>query len=225
MFVEELNNKASDFTPENDEYTSKELIFVLHYDMQEVGVNGYSLMYQWFTGSGNRVAVLSDAFLSKFEAGDLRKDLIALNYQGGWELNKFIGATISTTLNKTCEVAYPVYRYSDILLLQAEARANMGKWEEALDIVKKIRTRAGIGETTAPATSFADQEELIDYILKERQIELVGEGKRWFDLVRTNRWKAVMEPVNGMDDERKVLFPIHNSHTIENPAIEQNSGY
>lgn len=225
MFVEELNNKASDFTPENDEYTSKELIFVLHYDMQEVGVNGYSLVYQWFTGSGNRVAVLSDAFMSQFETGDLRKDFIALNYQGGWELNKFIGSTISTTLNKTCEVAYPIYRYSDMLLLQAEARANMDKWEEALDLVKKVRTRAGIGATTAPATSFVNKEDLIDYILKERQIELVGEGKRWFDLVRTDRWEEVMEPINGMDDERKVLFPIHNSHIIENPQIEQNSGY
>lgn len=225
MLVEELNNKASDFTPENDDYTSKELVFLIHYNMKEVGVNGYSLMFQWFTGSGNRVAVLSDAFMAKFENGDLRKDMIALNYQSGWELNKFIGGTISTTLNKTCEVAYPVYRYSDMLLLQAEAKAHLGKWEEALDIVKRIRTRAGIGATTLPVTSFASTEDVIDYILKERQIELVGEGKRWFDLVRTNTWKKVMKPINGMDDERKTLFPINFSHIIENPQIKQNPGY
>ncbi|MFD1629853.1 RagB/SusD family nutrient uptake outer membrane protein [Pseudopedobacter beijingensis] len=225
MFVEELKNKAPDFTPENDDYTSKELIFVLHYDMKEVGANGYSFMYQWFTGSGNRVAVLSNALLSKFETGDLRKDIYAQNYQGGWELNKFIGGTISTTLNKTCEVAYPVYRYTDILLLQAEAKANLGKWEEALDIVKKVRDRAGIGATTRSAASFANQDEVIDYILKERQVELVGEGKRWFDLVRTNTWKKTMEPINGMNDPRKVVFPVYYSHLIENPELEPNPGY
>lgn len=34
-----------------------------------------------------------------------------------------------------------------------------------------------------------------------------------------------MEPINGMDDERKVLFPIHYSHVFENRNIEQNPGY
>lgn len=225
MFVEELNNKASDFTPENDEYTSKELIFVLHYDMKEVGLNGYSFMYQWFTGSGSRVAVLSNPFLEKFETADLRKALVAQNYQSGWELNKFIGGTISTTLSKTCEVAYPVYRYSDMILLQAEAKARLGKWEEALELVKLTRTRAGVGATTRPASSFVDEGEVVDYILKERQIELVGEGKRWFDLVRTNTWEKVMKPINGMNDIRKTVFPINYSHIIENPQIVQNDGY
>lgn len=45
------------------------------------------------------------------------------NYQSGWELRKYISGDISSTLNKTCEVAYPIYRYSDMLLLQAEAQA------------------------------------------------------------------------------------------------------
>ena len=144
MFVEELNGKAPDMTPENDEYTTKELIFLIHFYMEEVGTNGYSYMYQWFTGSGNRAAVLSEKFLSNFDPNapkqDLRKDIIAMNYQNGWELNKFIGGTISTTLNKTCQVAYPIYRYSDMILLQAEAKARMGQWDEALDLVKNPRS-------------------------------------------------------------------------------------
>ena len=49
-----------------------------------------------------------------------------------------------THLNKTCEVAYPIYRYTDMMLLQAEARARQGKWEEALDLVKNVRDRAGL---------------------------------------------------------------------------------
>ena len=223
MFVEELNGKPSDDTPENDEYTTKELIFVVHFDMDEVGSSGYSYMYQWFTGSGNRAAVLSDAILEKFSDDDLRKAYTTQYYQNGWELNKFIGGTISTTLNKTCEVAYPIYRYSDMILLQAEARARMGKWEEALDLVKQIRDRAGL--TTATSMDFASEDDIINYILDERQIELVGEGRRWFDLLRTKKWKEVMEPINGMNQDGNELFPIHYSHINENPKLTQNPYY
>ncbi|NLO70361.1 MAG: RagB/SusD family nutrient uptake outer membrane protein [Porphyromonadaceae bacterium] len=223
LFVEELNGKASDDTPQNDEYTTKEFIFVIHFNMDEVGTNGYSYMYQWFTGSGNRAGVLSDVFMAKLDDNDKRKPLIALNHQNGWELNKFIGGTISTTLNKTCVVAYPVYRYTDMLLLQAEARVRMGKWEEALDLVKKVRDRAGL--ITPTAMDFTDENELIDFIMTERQIELVGEGRRWFDLVSNDRWKQVMKPINGMENDGNEVFPIHFSHTNENKKINQNPYY
>ncbi|MPN30468.1 hypothetical protein SDC9_177939 [bioreactor metagenome] len=223
MFVEELNGKASDNTPENDEYTTKELIFLIHFNMDEVGSDGYSYMYQWFTGAGNRACVLSNAFLAKLDNADKRKNIIAQNYQNGWELNKFIGGTISTTLNKTCQVAYPIYRYSDMILLQAEAKVYMGKWEEALDLVKKVRDRAGL--PTPTSMDFGSEDDIINFILDERQVELVGEGRRWFDLLRSNRWKETMKPINGMEHDGNELFPIHFSHINENPKLVQNSYY
>ena len=227
MFTEELNNKTSDNTPENDEYSTKELIFVIHFNMDEVGTNGYSYMYQWFSGSGNRAAVLSDKFIDIFNApdmkGDLRKDYTSKFYQNGNELRKYMAGDISNSLNKTCEVAYPVYRYTDMLLLQAEARARMGRWEEALDLVKKVRDRAGL--KTPTANDFASENEVIDYILRERQVELVGEGRRWFDLLRTGKWKEVMGSINGMNKDGNELFPIHYSHLLENTKLVQNSYY
>lgn len=144
--------------------------------MDEVGTNGYSYMYQWFTGSGNRAAVVSEVLRNKYDQEkDLRFPIVTKNYQSGWELRKYIAGDISSTLNKTCEVAYPIYRYSDMLLLQAEAQARQSKWEEALDLVKPIRTRAGL--ETPSAADFADEESLVDFILDERQRELVGEGR------------------------------------------------
>lgn len=227
MFTEELNNKPSDDTPENDEYTSREFIFLIHFNMDEVGSNGYSYMYQWFSGSGNRAAVVSNKFMSIYEAddmqGDLRKEYTVKNYQGGNELRKYMSGNISNSLNKTCEVAYPIYRYTDMLLLQAEARARFGRWEEALDLVKKVRERAGLA--TPSAIDFVSEEEIINYILRERQVELIGEGRRWFDLLRTGTWKEVMGPINGMSQEGNELFPIHYSHIIENPNLAQNGYY
>ena len=45
---------------------------------------------------------------------------------------------ISNSLNKTCEVAYPIYRYTDMMLLQAEARAHQGKWGGSFGFSKKL---------------------------------------------------------------------------------------
>ena len=224
MFTEELNGKASDNTPENDDYSTKEFIFVIHFNMDEVGTNGFSYMYQWFTGSGNRAGVVSETLRNKFEQDrDLRFPLVAKEYQAGWEMRKYIAGDISSTLNKTCQVAYPVYRYSDMLLLQAEALARLSKWEEALDLVKLVRTRAGLD--TPQADSFATEDELVDFILDERQRELLGEGRRWFDLVRTGRWKTVMGPINGCSTEGNELFPVHYSHLDQNKALKQNAYY
>ena len=223
MFTEELNGKASDNTPENDDYSTKEFIFVVHFNMDEVGTNGFSYMYQWFTGSGNRAGVVSPALRAKYDAADLRFPLVTKEYQAGWEMRKYIAGDISSTLNKTCQVAYPIYRYSDMLLLQAEALAHLSKWEEALDLVKLVRTRAGL--PTPDAASFATEDELLDFILDERQRELVGEGRRWFDLVRTGRWKQVMGPINGCSAEGNELFPIHYSHLDQNKALRQNPYY
>ena len=227
MFTEELNNKSSDNTPGNDEYSTKEFIFVLHFNMDEVGTQGYSYMYQWFSGSGNRAAVLSDKLVNIFNEpdmqGDLRKDYTTKYYQNGNELRKYMAGDISNSLNKTCEVAYPIYRYTDMVLLQAEARARMGKWEEALDLVKKVRDRAGL--VTPTAFAFASEDEIVDYILRERQVELVGEGRRWFDLLRTEKWDKVMGPITGINEAGNEMFPIHYSHLLENPKLVQNTYY
>ena len=227
MLTEELNRKPSDNTPDNDEYTTKELIFLIHFDMDEVGANGYSYMYQWFSGSGNRAAVLSNKFMDIFNQedmqGDLRKDLVSKDYQNGYELRKFMAGDISNSLNKTCEIAYPIYRYSDMILLQAEAKARMGKWDEALELVKQIRDRAGL--QTPLSTEFSSEDEIVEFILRERQVELVGEARRWFDLLRTGKWKAVMGPINGLKENGNEVFPIHFSHIIENPKIKQNTYY
>lgn len=223
MFTEELNNKPSDQSYTTDEYKAKELIFVIHFDMKEVGTSGYSLMFNWFSGSGSRAGVLSSAFLNKLVTADKRKSLITNYYQNATELFKYMTSTPNTTQRSNCEIAYPVYRYSDIILLQAEAKVHLGKWDDAVNLLKSIRSRAGL--TTPEALSFASKDDFIDFILTERQIELIGEGKRWYDLVRTGRWKKVMEPINGMHKDGNELLPIHYSHRNDNPLLIQNPYY
>ena len=116
-----------------------------------------------------------------------------------------------------------LYRYADIVLLYAEALNALDRTPEAITELNRTRTRSG--ENPFYASDFVSSDEILDAILEERQKEFVGEGKRWFDLVRCNRWQEAMEPINGMNDERKVLFPIHRDHINQNLNLKQNPGY
>ena len=86
------------------------------------------------------------------------------NYQNG---------TSSANLNYANN--YRMYRYSEALLYAAEFALRTGDANSAKQYVDPVRQRAGI----ATAASYT-----LDDILTERHKEFVGEGKRYFDLVR-----------------------------------------
>lgn len=79
-----------------------------------------------------------------------------------------------------------VYRYSDILLLKAEALTELAQENASLDeplaIIKTIRTAREATSLTEKTPTTKDA--MIDYILEERARELAYEGKRWFDVLR-----------------------------------------
>jgi len=76
-----------------------------------------------------------------------------------------------------------IYRLADVLLMKAEALSQLGRYNEALDIINEIRERAGIAPVTVNESPAAFE----DAILHERALELAYEGKRWFDLLRLGR--------------------------------------
>ncbi len=76
-----------------------------------------------------------------------------------------------------------IYRMSDLVLMKAEALAQLSRFEEALGIVNDIRIKRRVATVSAPHTTEAFE----DLILQERALELAYEGKRWFDLMRMGR--------------------------------------
>ncbi len=76
----------------------------------------------------------------------------------------------------------PVMRYAEVLLNLAEAlaRSNAGVDVRALQLVNAVRKRSDPSATVVATT----QTELINAILLERRIELLGEGLRNNDLMR-----------------------------------------
>ncbi len=71
------------------------------------------------------------------------------------------------------------YRYADILLMKAEALAETGNFDGANNLVSQVAERAG---TTY--TGVYDLKSFRTALLTERGKEFIGEGKRWFDLLR-----------------------------------------
>jgi starch-binding outer membrane protein, SusD/RagB family len=108
--------------------------------------------------------------------------------------------------NSDCDAKLPIYRYADIMLLRAEALNKKGLHQEALDIVNTVRNRVGYTVNAQLADYPPDPTDEIERtILTERQLELVGEGKRWFDLMRIG---TIYDYTNGYEYLREVMNPI-----------------
>ncbi len=117
----------------------------------------------------------------------------------------------------------PVYRYADVVLLLAEAKAQLG--EDPSPEINKIRKRA-MGAGFTPYTNGSKLENK-KAILKERLKEFIGEGKRWWDLVRMGD-DLVYEYVKTLDKTKPYLiyYPISRGMIAEDPDnIKQTVGY
>ena len=79
-----------------------------------------------------------------------------------------------------------IYRYSEALLNAAELLITTGgSAGDARNYLNQVRKRAGLQTELEPT---------IDNILQERHLEFVGEGKRYWDLVRTDRAASTLVP-------------------------------
>lgn len=134
----------------------------------------------------------------------------------------------------------PMYRYADVLLLRAEALNRLSRHAEALELLNLIRERAGIEpKGLSDYNGMSDLTVAIeDDILQERQFELIGEGKRWFDLVRTGRAMRTMnsffenyiEPNSTQSGIRftenwQLYWPVYYNNILENENLKQNGDY
>lgn len=120
---------------------------------------------------------------------------------------------------ETSENDYVFFRYSDLLLMKAEAIQRGGtdpQGQTALGIVNELRkTRS------ASALGALDDAAL----LAERGRELYWEGWRRNDLVRFGKFNDPVDQRSQKSDGTKVVFPIPQRAVDTNPNLHQNPGY
>jgi hypothetical protein len=182
---------------------------------QLIGIDGYSTSEAEpeFSAGGWGFCTVSKEVYDAYDDKDLRRDLGILNidkyikdkseegdlvYYGGryqntgYFLRKYLprpggndGYVASDGLN--WDYNLHLYRYAETLLNAAELalETGNGKAQEYYDLVRR---RAGLGSRTVS----------IDNLLDERRLEFVGEGKRYFDLVRTGKAASVLKAGAGV---------------------------
>lgn len=121
-----------------------------------------------------------------------------------------------------------VLRYSDILLLAAEAKNELGKSGEALPLLNLVRKRArGTNNFILPDVTVTDQTQLRERIYRERRVELAMEQHRWFDLVRWGRAETVMTALGkSFVANKHEVLPIPQTEVdLTSGKVTQNNGY
>ncbi|MEJ5995406.1 RagB/SusD family nutrient uptake outer membrane protein [Pedobacter sp. Du54] len=108
-------------------------------------------------------------------------------------------------------------RYEEVTLLRAEALAVLGQRDEAIANLNRASGLRG----TAPFLS-SSTADVMDAIFAERRRELMGEGWRWYDLVRLNRIKKNNPAFNALLNNGGIYWPVSKDILDANPTIKQN---
>lgn len=127
--------------------------------------------------------------IALFTDNDKRKS-ISITVDGSETvLNKYI--------NKSSSDPIIISRLAEMYLISAEGKGLAGG---GLARLNELRRARGL-QDLSPAPK--NEEEFIDAILAERRLEFLGEGFRWYDLVRTGRYMKK----TGLP-EKYTVFPI-----------------
>lgn len=117
-----------------------------------------------------------------------------------------------------------MYRYADVLLMNAEAANELGDGGKAETELEMIRNRARGGLSVLPKVTFSNKDQMRTAIQHERQVEFGMEAERFFDLVRWNTAITVLGP-SGYTDKNK-YYPLPQSVITQSGGkLTQNPDY
>ncbi len=114
-----------------------------------------------------------------------------------------------------------VFRYADVLLMRAEALAQLGQTAEAIALVNQVRKRAADMASASIVSNYPNKygvhyavgmyngsyskEEAMEIVKTERRLELAMESERFFDLVRWGDAATVLNRYYS-EESQKMIF-------------------
>jgi starch-binding outer membrane protein, SusD/RagB family len=193
-------------------------------------------------GGGNGLFQPTQWHYDSYVDGDYRKDV---TYQTHWvnldgesfdlypHVFKYRPSQVTDINNG--DIDTPVYRYSDVLLMYAEAVNELGQGSEAIEYVNMVRARArhADGSDRLEPRDYVgptDTDAVREVVFQERRWELAHEAKRWFDLTRRGPEYLVSQlqahdPEGSTVQPHHLLFPVPQSEIDLNAELTQNPGY
>jgi hypothetical protein len=110
----------------------------------------------------------------------------------GYYMRKFIDENNNDFVSKGSEQDWAEFRYAETMLILAECLAQTpAGMAESRNIMHELRKKR-FKNASIPAPAYTTTSEAVDYILKERAIELAYEGHRFWDLRRTGKALSVL---------------------------------
>lgn len=194
------------------------------------------------TGGGWGFNVPTQDLVNEFEPGDPRKDATIIFRGTSTAEGDAIPATVTnpmynhksyvpfgdyvTGYNEGCQQNVRVIRYADVLLMNAEANAQLGNSAPALASLELVRARARGGDNTIlPPVTTTDKTALLNAIYHERRVELAMEFDRYFDVIRQGRAATVFGP-KGWTANKNEVWPVPQSEIdLSVGVLTQNPGY
>ncbi len=228
------------FTLENEGFRNREVIWVLPfvagtsplvpgcplqpYIWKASEIPDYSNYYDW---DGDIRVTLS--FYNSFESGDKRREgLFSSTDEIADPIMLIKYPADPATDGRYSGTDFPVVRYADILLMRAEALAQLGDLAGAVQEINKVRARAGLQSLDPDNYTSAS---LLMRILNERRWEFYFEGHAKRDMIRLDYDRMIAYIKSQSDDwetvtaERYLLLPLPSIALAANPGLTQNPGF
>jgi hypothetical protein len=193
-------------------------------------------------GGGWGFNVPTDDLVNAFEPGDPRKEATIIFRGQTTAEGDAIPATVTnpmynhksyvpfkdyvTGYNEGSQQNIRVLRYADVLLMNAEANAQLGNTDAALNSLELVRARArGGNNAILPKVTTTDKTQLLNAIYHERRVELAMEFDRYFDVIRQGRAAELFGP-KGWKANKNEVWPIPQSEIdLSVGLLTQNPGY
>ena len=142
----------------------------------------------------------------------------------GTVLPATIDVPASVELPYQSDATFHVYREADMFLLWAEALNRNGDKTNAIAKINTVRSRAGMlpANTTTTlkgiptVTTASTTEQIEDFILRERGLELGFEGRRWYDLMRIARHGRPRVLINAVESRASATLTPYLEATLTN---------
>ena len=245
--------------------TFKETMFEVANGLGRSGEMGYSIGVRFYAnpkyGFGNNANVVSTTayYFYSFDQKDIRRDATIAYYSYGnggeskevfqtnplsynfakWD-QRFMNA-IWLARNKAAQdkfgygINWAIMRYSDILLMYAEAENEInGPTASAKDALKQVRVRAFAAADQAEkvdgyVNALSSKVDFFNAIVNERAWEFGGEAIRKYDLVRWNLLRtkiqqqrdAFAKMLNGEAPYDKIPQSLHYKYQSNNELIDK----
>jgi len=169
-------------------------------------------------GKGGPQMITMPTLYFEFEEGDQRRDVAVCNFgilsNDDLQMSTYIGTCVGKyridwmkdrgASDSKRNINFPLLRYSDVLLMYAEAlnELNNGPTADEINAFRTVRLRAFRNDASKIGTIPSDYDGFKEAIIKERKLELSNESLRKTDLTR---WGILYEHLTA---EKEKLYQL-----------------